>query len=69
MQQVEKMDDYFKSSSPKPKDNFRTVEDVAKDISLVESLVEDNTVDLSEMELYYIDTTVASACCVCSNEK
>ena len=47
------MNDYFKSSSPKAKDNFQTVQDAAKDISLVELLVEDDALDMdmSEMEL------------------
>ena len=54
------MNHYFKSSSdtPKPKDKYKTVADVTKDISIVESL--SDSLDMDAMELDSINTTVVS---------
>ena len=44
--------DYFKSfsQSPKPKDGFKTLNDVSSDITIVESL-SDTTLDMESMDL------------------
>ena len=48
------MQDYFTRTEPRERTPFKSVADVSRDISLVESL------DLDDMELESIDTTVAS---------
>ena len=55
------MSEYFKSvlDNPKPKqNNFKTVKDITKDLSLVDSLVD--LLDMDDLELESIDTTVTS---------
>ena len=48
------MQDYFTRTEPRSRTPFKSVADVSRDISLVDSL------DLDDMELESIDTTVAS---------
>ena len=52
---------YFKSfsQSPNPKDVYKTVADVSRDITIVDSLT-DSTLDMDSIEFESIDTTIAS---------
>ena len=52
--------DYFKSfsQSPKPNDVYKTVADVSRDITIVDSL-SDSTLDMDSMDLESINTTIA----------
>ena len=52
--------DYFKSfsQSPKPNDVYKTVADVSRDITIVDSL-SDSTLDMNSMDLESINTTIA----------
>ena len=52
---------YFKSFSqnPKPKDVYKTVADVSRDITIVDSL-SDSTLDMESINLESINTTIAS---------
>ena len=52
---------YFKlfSQSPNPKDVYKTVEDVSRDITIVDSLT-DSTLDMDSIEFESINTTIAS---------
>ena len=53
--------DYFKLSSeiPKPGDLYKTVDDVSKDITIVD-LFSDITLDVDDIELDSTDTMIAS---------
>ena len=53
--------DYFKSfsQSPKPSDVYKTVADVSRDITIVDSL-SDSTLDMDSMDLESINTMIAS---------
>ena len=55
------MTNYFKSfsQSPKPKDVYKTMADVSRDITIVDSLL-DSTLDMDSMDLESINTTIAS---------
>ena len=55
------MTDYFKSfsQSPNPKDVYKTVADVSRDITIVNSLT-DSTLDMDSIEFESINTTIAS---------
>ena len=61
MQQAERSDQLFKSfsQSPKPKDVYKTVADISRDITIVDSL-SDSTLDMDSMDLESINTTLAS---------
>ena len=52
---------YFKSfsQSPKPNDVYKTLDDVLRDITIVE-LLSDSTLDMNTMELDAINTTITS---------
>ena len=52
---------YFKSfsQSPKPSNVYKTVADVSRDITIVDSLL-DSTLDTDSMDLESINTTIAS---------
>ena len=52
--------DYFKSflQNPKPEDVYKTVADVSRDITIVDSL-SDSTLDMDSMDLESINTTIA----------
>ena len=52
--------DYFKSfsQSPKPSDVYKTVADVSRDITIVDSLP-DSTLDMDSMDLDSINTMIA----------
>ena len=53
--------DYFKSfaQSPNPKDVYKTVADVWRDITIVDSLTE-STLEMDSIEFESINTTIAS---------
>ena len=53
--------DYFKSfaQSPNPKDVYKTVADVSRDITIVDSLTE-STLEMDSIEFESINTTIAS---------
>ena len=53
--------DYFKSflQSPNPKDVYKTVADVSRDITIVDSLTE-STLDMDSIEFESINTMIAS---------
>ena len=55
------MTDYFKlfSQSPNPKDVYKTVADVLRDITIVDSLTE-STLEMDSIEFESINTTIAS---------
>ena len=55
------MTDYFKSfaQSPNPKDVYKTVADVSRDITIVHSLTE-STLEMESIEFESINTTIAS---------
>ena len=55
------MTDYFKSfsQSPNPKDVYKTVVDVSRDISIVDSL-KDSTLEMDSIKFESINTTIAS---------
>ena len=52
--------DYFKSfsQSPKPQDVYKTVADVSRDITIIDSL-SDSTLDMDSINLESINTTIA----------
>ena len=53
--------DYFRSisQSPNPKDVYKTVVDVLRDITIVDSLM-DSTLEMDSIEFESINTTIAS---------
>ena len=53
--------DYFKlfAQSPNPKDVYKTVADVSRDITIVDSLTE-STLEMDSIEFGSINTTIAS---------
>ena len=63
MQQAEKEEvtDYFKlfAQSPNPKDVYKTVVDVSRDITIVDLLTE-STLDMDSIKFESINTTIAS---------
>ena len=57
---------YFKSfaQSPNPEDVYKTVADVLKDITIVDSLTE-STLEMDSIEFESINTTIASGAMNC----
>ena len=51
--------DYFKSFAPNPKDVYKTVADVSRDITIVDSLTE-STLEMDSIEFESINTMIAS---------